>query len=207
MATFSALKSEIEFDLADSALSSQVEQAVLDAIEHHGAERFWFNETRSYTFTTTNADDTYTLSASSPVHEFVTIDKVEASIGGIYRDLERVTAEDMQVLKQGSTTGQPWAWSYFGDEIQLHPTPNAAYTVRVHGHYRLTPLSADSDSNAWTSAARNLIRATAKKFIFARLRRNTGMAQLSQQDEMLELQRLREETSRRTAAGRIQPWC
>ena len=47
MATFAALKLEVADDCARDDIAMQINQAVLDAVEMHSTERFWFNETRA----------------------------------------------------------------------------------------------------------------------------------------------------------------
>lgn len=209
MATLSDLKSRIADDLSDSSLSEQVENEIKDAIDHYAVERFWFNETRAYTFDTAASDDTYTLAADEAlgVSEFITIDYLEAQIGGIWRRMRRVGPDEMASLKENASAGQPLEWCMFGSEIQIDPTPSAVYTIRVTGHFRFPELEADGDSNAWTNEAKTLIRQAALKRVLMRVRQNFDRAQIVDADEMRELDRLRREHSRRTARGVIQPWC
>lgn len=206
MATYAALKSEIADDLAKSNLTTQIARAILDAVEFHEGERFWFNVTRAYTHVTVADDDTYTLAASGEVYEFLTIDRIEVLVGTQYRPLERKSPDEMRELKESAQTGEPQSWAYLNDEIQYYPTPSAVYTMRVHGHYRLTPLSVDADENEWTNAARNLIRSTAKAYLYAHVMKSPDQAAAAQNVMLLELDRLRIKTSQRTATGRIRPW-
>jgi hypothetical protein len=207
MATYGSLKSEIADDLVDSNLTTQIAQAILDAVAFHEGERFWFNVTRSYTHVTVADDDTYTLAASGEVYEFLTIDAIEVLVGTQYRPLERLSPDEMRENKESAHTGQPLCWAYLNDEIQYYPTPNDAYTMRVHGHYRLTPLELDADENEWTNAARNLIRTTAKAYLFTHTLKSQEQAAAANNVMLLELDRLRIKTSQRTATGRIRPWC
>lgn len=209
MSTFGEMQTEISEDLdrPNWLATGRISREIKRAIDFHAAERFWFNDARTYTFTTTLDDDTYSVVASAPIEDFITIQMVEIQIGGQYRYLHRMDADDMAFSKQTTaSSGQPHSWSYYGNEIQLYPTPNDAYTLRIHGHVKLTPLENDTDENAWTTSAEQLIIAAAKKRLMARIAKDPQQAQMAEADEMRELQRLREETSRRTATGCIRSW-
>jgi hypothetical protein len=207
MATFADLKSEIATDLNRTDLTTQIDQAVKDAVQYHAAERFWFNETRDYTLSTVAGTSDYTLSTVSGVTDFIKVDYVQVAISSTNKFmLDRVSPEEMEDLLSVTTSAQPSYWSYYNSTFRFYPIPDAVYTIRIAGHCVLTALSGASDSNAWTTHARNLIRAAARKFVFARNIRNMPLAQISEVDEGRELDRLRRETSRRSGTRRIKAW-
>jgi hypothetical protein len=207
MATFADLKSEIATDLVRTDLTTQIDQAVLDAVQYHASERFWFNETRDYTFSTVAGTSDYTLATVSGVTDFIKVDYVQATISSSNKFmLDQVTPDEMEDLLSVTTSGQPTCWAYYNSTFRFYPVPDAVYTMRIAGHCVLSALSGASDSNAWTTHARNLIRATARKFVFARNIRNLPLAQVSEIDEGRELDRLRRETSRRSGTRVIKAW-
>jgi hypothetical protein len=221
MATFSELKAEVAADLArsvqytnDAAFTSQVENAVLDAIEYHAADNFWFNQTRSATFPTVASTSEYTVSSvltgtstdGTTIADFITIYYVQFAQSATSKYmLDLVAPDEMEDLLESATEGQPTCYAYYDQQFRLYPVPDDVYTVRVAGHFRMAPLSADDDTNAWTTTARNLIRATARKFLYGRVVQDIAKAQVAMADEHLELQRHYAETSRRTASGIIRP--
>jgi hypothetical protein len=221
MATFSELKAEVAADLArsvqytnDAAFTSQVENAVLDAVEYHAPDNFWFNQTRSATFPTVDGTSDYTVTsvisgtstAGTTIADFITIYYVQFAQSATSKYmLDLVAPDEMEDLLETATEGQPTCYAYYDQQFRLYPIPDGVYTVRVAGHFRMAPLSAASDTNAWTTTARNLIRATARKFLYGRVVQDITKAQVAMADEQLELQRHYAETSRRTASGIIKP--
>jgi hypothetical protein len=221
MATFAALKSEVAADLSravdyvnNAVFTSQVENAVLDAIEMHSVERFWFNETRGATFSTVDGTANYTVTSaisgtstdSTTIADFITLEYIQfaQSATSKYR-LDWVDGTEMEDLQESATEGQPICYSYYDKQFWLYPIPDGVYTVRVAGHFLMEALSSDDDTNAWTTTARNLIRATARKFLYGRVVKDYPKAQVAELDEMRELERHRAETCRRKASGIIRP--
>lgn len=54
--------------------------------------------------------------------------------------LEYVTPEMLDRLYGSNTTGKPRAYSLIGDEIQLAPIPDSAYTLEMAFYEKFTPL-------------------------------------------------------------------
>jgi hypothetical protein len=207
MATFGDLKSQIANDLRRSNLTSEIATAVLDAIRDHDTERFWFNEHEIYLLNTVDGTDEYTLAAQAPIQEFIMIDKVRVQVGNTWYTLKESTWDDMEEAFSSPTSGQPFDWAFAGnDQFRLFPTPNGVYPLKIFGHYRIIPLSADSDSNDWTNAAKNLIRYTALKRLFAYPIRDLQQQQAADAAGMRELEYLRRETERRQRRGEMMPY-
>lgn len=207
MATFADLKTQVASDLKRSDLNSSISAEILNSVARHSNERFWFNETRAYTFSLTNAVDEYTLASSAPVLEFVKIDWVRVQIGSQWVRLRRIDADRMEELQATTASGQPtYAWSYYGNKLRFYPVPNATFTAKVAGHYRLIELSADTDSNSWTNEGKSLIRYTALTRLFAFPIRNADAAMGAAQMAQAELDDLRQETSRRKRKGYMEPY-
>lgn len=203
MSTYAELKAQIADDLRRSDLTSQIARAVLSSVRDHGAERFWFNETRSYTRALSAGTSEYSLSEQAPVSRFVKIDWVKVPIGGIDSELTRVDPREMEILHASTVTGSPCDWTMYADRIRFYPTPDASYTATIAGHYRLVELEDETDENAWTTEAFDLIRYSALKRIFAFPVRNPDMAQMATAAEELELTYLRRETDRLKRSGQM----
>jgi hypothetical protein len=221
LATFAELKAEVAADLSravdytsNAVFTSQVHNAVLDAIDMHAVENFWFNETRGATFPTVDGTSDYTVTSvltgtstgGTTIDDFITIDYVQfaQSATSKYR-LDLVCPTEMEDLLESGTEGQPTCYAYYDKQFRLYPIPDGVYTVRVAGHFLMAALSADSDTNAWTTTARNLVRATARKFLYGRVTKDYTKAQVAELDEIRELERHRAETCRRKASGIIKP--
>ena len=64
--------------------------------------------------------------------------------------LEYITPEMLDRLYGSNTTGKPRAYSLIGDEIQLAPIPDSAYTIEMAFYEKFTPLG-DGTSGTVTS--------------------------------------------------------
>jgi hypothetical protein len=208
MATYGDLKAQIASDLRRSNLTTEIASAVLDAIRDHDTERFWFNETATYSLNTVNGTDEYTLAAQAPIQEFIKIDRVKTQVGNTWLEVyDDWTWDEMDEAFATPTTGQPAQWAFTGNnQLRIFPTSNAVFPLRIYGHYRIVPLSADGDSNDWTNAAKNLIRYTALKRLFAFPIRDMQQQQSADAAGMRELEYLRKETERRQRTGEMAPY-
>jgi hypothetical protein len=205
MADLATLKTQIASDLRRSNLTTEIATAILDAIQDHGAERFYFNDTARYDFNTVNGTDVYAITAQAPIQEFVKIDLIRAQLGSWY-DVKEENYNEIERLYSTPSSGQPFLYAVFGNSLRLFPLPNAVYPIRVFGHYRLIPLTADTQSNSWTTEAKNLIRYSVLKRLFMTPIRDATQAQYFEAAEVRELEYLRRETERRARKGRMEPY-
>lgn len=206
MATLATLKSKIADDIARSDLSTQIGEEITAAIEEYEGERFWFNETRAYTFSTAVGTSDYTLAESAPIKDFIKVDWVKVTIGTRVVELDRDDPDCIDDLVANFTGyGQPHSFAYYGDKFRLFPIPIAIYTVRVAGHYKLSALANDAASNAWTTEAYELIRAAAKVRLYALVIKNAEQAAICDQAKDRALAVLRAKTNDRIGTGMIRP--
>jgi hypothetical protein len=206
MANFGDLKAQIASDLRRSNIPSEIAAAILDSIRDYDTERFYFNETAIYALTTAAGVDEYSITPQSPIQEFIRIDTVRAQVGNTWYALARVTPDEIEELFSVATSGQPFEWAIHGNRLRLFPTPNAAFPIKILGHYRLTPLVNDIDTNNWTNEGKSLVRYCALKRLFAYPVRDTTQAQMAESMEQRELDYLRRETDRRARSGRMKAY-
>jgi len=207
--TYADVQTQVASDLKRSDLTTAIAAEILNAIRDHSEERFWFNETRSYSLSLSAGTSAYTLSSSGTVQEFIRIDRVDLGISSSQRvRLDYVSPEEMADLHLTDSTSQPSRWTHYADQVRVHPIPGTSYTATIHGHVRLTTLSTGTSANAWTSsgAAANLIRYSTLKRLYAYPIRNVEQAQVATAAETLELEYLRRSTDRRKRSGRMQPY-
>lgn len=204
MGTYLDLQTAIATDLTRTDLTSQVKSAILDAVRHYANDRFYFNVTRSMTFSTVIGQAAYGAAALAQIPDIIGIDALFLTDGGRPYELEKYEADEFEWLQSASTgNGRPCAYTYIDSQILLWPTPVAVYTMRPHMHYRLTELSADADTNAWTNDAEQLIRCHAKLLLYANVLEDTdGMQRMSAQIQSHK-DPLDYKTSARMATGRI----
>lgn len=165
--TFAQLKALIADDLMRSDLTTQINQAVLDAVEDEERSRFYFNERRDTpAFTTVAGQEIYTASDDADIATIVHIDSLVLIRDSVAQPPMTARTENWINERGDDVTGAPTAFSYLAKRIRLYPIPDAAYQVYMTGQIRLAALSADGDTNAWTTDAQQLIRAAAKAKLY-----------------------------------------
>lgn len=218
LVTYLDLQNQIANDLRRSNLTSEIAQAILDAIADHDSEQFWFNdELTPYQFQVTQ-DDTF-LAPIGNIQEFIKVKYVRAQpvSTGLWYTLKPAENFEIEVLRSTASSGQPSRWAMLGtgtvstpgNTFRVWPTPAnqpTGYPVKIFGHYRLPPLVNATDTNAWTTWARNLIRYTALKRLYVTPIRDMNMMQLMEAAGVRELEYLRRETERRKKQGRMRPY-
>lgn len=159
--TYLELQNQIADDLNRSDLSSQIQTAIKDAIVCYERQRFWFNEEVS-TSSTVASQQTYTLPT-----DCLFVDMLQITSGTRTWELNRREWTDFEdYWSQNTTTGVPSDWSVEQNTLYLAPTPNAIFTLTISYVKSLTTLSADADTNEWTTTAKDLIRCHAESSLF-----------------------------------------
>lgn len=202
------LKALIADDLARGDLTTQIATEIQNAIYRWQTERFYFNELRTLTFNTVAAQEFYSSSDNPYIPNLLDIDSIVATASGSTYTLTPRSYRWMEdIFSTSSITGQPTDYAYYGQQIRMYPTPDAVYPCRISALVRLTALSGDSDSNAWTTAAdaQDLIRFEAERRIYMAIIRDEAKAALSTEMRDSALMRLRGETERRLGTGRAEP--
>jgi hypothetical protein len=162
MATYGDMQTRIADELLRPDLVAQTRYAILDAIKAYETYRFAFNQA-STTFSTVVGQDEYTSSANAAIQTAIKIDRLRLLVGSSRYSLMMISANELDAMAVATTsTGQPSVWCYEHEAIRLWQAPSQVYTITMFYIAKLTPLSADSDSNAWTNDAERLIRTRAK---------------------------------------------
>ena len=166
MPTYSDMRARIADELANDGdiSTNQINYAIQDAIKLYERRPWWFNQ-KIATFSTVAAQEYYTSADLADIPNIVQIDNAVVSNNGYKTPLRAVDYSTIDDIQDGSVTAEPACFCVYQQSIRLYPIPDAAYTVTLSYVYRLTTLSADSDSNAWTNDAEELIRQCAKRRI------------------------------------------
>lgn len=213
MATLGDLKQRVisettRDDLADD-LAAQFQNIIARSIDYYSYERWWFNE-RRVLIPTVIGQDYVTWPASVP--------NIARRLDGLYLEqnggatrwpITVRSIDEFEDLAQPGMTGQPTDYLMDGDVIRLFPIPNAVYQIAADLICEVTPpLAVDSDSNIWTNQGQDLIVAQVKLRLYRDYLSATTtdprlMSALVQERDAYG--RLRAESNRRTATGRLQP--
>lgn len=205
MATFGEVKSRVINELDRTDLASVAPDAVRLTIKRYEAERLHFTVSRNLTLNTVAGQVLYTGSDASWIPDIVRIDNPGfVLVGGQNRKVYRDDPVVLEFMTDNSATqGEPLNWAYYAQQLRLYPVPDQVYSLRFHGVMRLAALSADGDTNAWTTDAEDLITAGAKRWICQQVTKDFQLAEVMKMAEDEALQRLRSEYTDRHATGKI----
>lgn len=199
------MKSVIADYLSRSDLTSQIGDAINRAISHYQSKRFWFNEGTG-TFSTVASQQSYTA-ANMSITDIANIDSVQCTVNGSKYTLSPRTYNYIIDVNTSSTstTGQPRDWALYGESLWFYPTPDSAYTITLSYQNSYSDLSADSDSNDFTTYAEDLIEARALWWIYSRILKDREGALASKQEEIDALSSLMKRTDGMLKSGNLRP--
>lgn len=205
MTTLALLKSRIADDIVRTDLTTQIGQAISDAIKYYQRERLYFNESRSYTFNTVASQSIYTSSDDADIGLIQKVDMLHLTDDGERYWLCREDPKIVEYLNDGNATEtRPDSWAWFDRSIMLYPIPDAAYTVRILGHFVAAEPTTDGEAgNVWMTEAFELLRCRAKLMLAVHVLRDNDLAQVMKMAENEELAKLRGETARKVGTGII----
>ena len=209
MATFLDMITRIADELdRGSELDAQIRRAIVTAVDFYQRKKFYFTET-SFTFNTVVAQEYYGVAdnaaiATSPSLEILNINVNAGRLEMIKQPFEYI--DGISFLT--GALGQPMIWAYRALQIRLYPIPSQVWPITAFNIPRLTALSADNDSNAWTNDCEALIRTRAKIDLIYNVIRGTDMEgeiALLKDQERQELAALFGEGASRSAVGAMTP--
>lgn len=196
MATYLEMQTRIAGELNRSNLTQEIRSAILSAIEYYGKRRWWFNE---YADTLATVASTEYVALPS---DFIEMDVLQVTIGSNNRELKLRDISEITQWRSTSSSGQPSDYCLYQNRIELYPTPSAIYSLPIKYIKSLTVLSADANTNAWTTELEELIRLHAKKDLLANKIHDTASAKDMQALSDSALYRLESLNTRRTTTGR-----
>lgn len=159
MATYREMQDRINLDyLNRTDLTSETRRAIIRAIKQYEKKKFWFNQTATALAVGT-ASTTFAIPADFLSLEFATVRDSSIDSQVVIRSFDRVQYKASNL----SGSGVPSEIAYFKDAFYIDTKPRSATNITIYYTHSLPALSADADTNAWTSAAEDLIvhRATA----------------------------------------------
>lgn len=204
MSDFQTMKARIATEMKRGELTasaSQVQSAVISAIDFFKRRRFWFNEVHDTTLSVSTSS--VTLPAS-----FIIIDSVKAVIGSRDYPLQRRTWHEIDSIDSGQWTGYPEWYSIHGDQIRSYPPPNDTYVYKLSGVVELTEISANASAaatNSWMTDAEEMIRCQAKGYLFRDEVRNFTIADIFFREAQRVYRELNRENRAKLSSNRIRP--
>ena len=167
MSDYITLRTRIADELAnDGAVTdAQIAYAVQDAIKMYERRMWWWNQSVTSAFSTVALQEYYTVSDWADMANAVEIDAMTVLYSSVLSPLKAVDFVTINDEQNGYVKGVPRVFAYYDQSIRFYPIPYDAYPITVSYVTRLTTLSADADTNAWTTEAEELIRHAAKRKI------------------------------------------
>lgn len=204
MSTFLEMQQRIADDLNRSDLTAQIKKAITRAVSFYQKEPFWFKET-SGSFSTIAAQKAYGASDGIP-SDIDTIRYMYCAVGGTNYEIKPTDIVDLENNNPAQSQGDPptdYAW--FQKKIYFSLIPNQVRTVTLYYTKTYTALSADADTNDWTTTAEDLIEARSRWWLYKRVIMDKMEADEAKIEELEALGGLREISEGYVAQGRIPP--
>jgi len=152
MATFKEMQDRINLDyLNRTDLGNETKRAILRAIKHYEKERFWFNLTA-----TALAIGTASTTVALP-SDFLAMDFATVSNNGNTELMTMRSFDRIAYQNRSGASGMPAEICYWRDQLIFSPKPASATSITLHYTHSLPVLSADTDTNGFTSACEDLI--------------------------------------------------
>jgi hypothetical protein len=201
------MKSRIADELARGDLTTQIANAINDAIGFYQNERFAFNESRDITFNTVAGQEFYGTADNAAIPTMFSFDYLILYLGAIPWPVKRRTPFEVEILNNnGLVTGQPYNFAWYNKQIRLGPVPSGVFTMRVAGRVTYAAPTDDNDtSNPWMNDAEKLIRSRAKYELALNILRDTDLAQIQAAQTTEAFEQLKGLANRLTGTGEIAP--
>lgn len=211
--TLGAMKLRIANEINRSDQTDAIENAINDAIKAYEDKRFFWNETRSFTFTTVIDQDRYSASDSG-WENLAKIQKIDYATVLIGDQPFKLMYQLPEWFEYGLTISSniPYNYGWYDESLILYPTPAAAYEVRIGCVEKIAAPATDVETNnPWMTVAERLIRNRAKAELYTHVDDLADDAKAAKfmmlADEALE--QLDRRTTRLVLGGdnRVRPYC
>jgi hypothetical protein len=221
--TYIQLQQRVQNEVLGSPTTTDVQNAIQDAILEYERESFDFNQMRFFGDVTGSSSDLVTVAGKEfysnvdlPVLvNYPHISKILVlAFANRYPLIQRTPQwiDDQSIST--SWQGLPSDWCWQAGSIRLYPVPNGGYPLILDATIRFAPMVANTDYSVWSNRAEALIRTEAKRLLFKNITRDADQAQAMELDLMGDprtgrqgaLAMLRRETTRRAGGtGKLRP--
>lgn len=216
MGTFADMQNRIADELggrtdllapSPSMTLSPIQLAIQDAVQFWENDRFFFNEDRvAGAFSTVKGQEFYSVSDWADIPNLLHIDKLSVLISGNRYFMKPRTEQYMEDISMNpSWQGQPVDYSYYNFQLRFYPIPDNAYPINVLRTFQLAALSGNNDSTIWTNEAEQLIRLTAKQYLYRDTILDDQKSASMESGATKQFSSLKGATFRRSATLKFQP--
>lgn len=205
-------------------LETEIKESIGETIAYYNRQPYHLTEVRGVVLTTVASTTWYSsvdLTSSGGDQDFTGRTAVDTNTilgikyarenpgsSGLNEPLDRLSYTDFERLQEGSTPGgTPTYFTYYGGQIGIWPTPDAAYTLYFSATVKPVVPTADADTSVWFTEAGALIRAGACKRVCVNYTRDMEMAGAFAATEEAERQNLAREYLLKTSSGKLKAHC
>lgn len=191
-----------------SVTSTAILYDVLSVVKNYEVQRFWFNEQqlgpKSLSQTITFAFSKWCPGTDAhTASDIVELDSVKVYVGGLpavrtytleakgWIELDHIDAMSK------STSGYPQYYAVLGSNLRVYPKPtnfSPSLMIQLSAHVKFPDLATGTDTNCWTSEAKELIRCATERWIWLRRLRDPDVAQIMAEQEQAAYQALKRRT-------------
>lgn len=208
MTTQTELKADIADDLGTDDYDSDISSQVTKAIRFYQKNRWWWSESREFTFTTEVDKAYYSEDDDADIASIIRLERIflEKDNDETY-ELDYIRPRDLEILiDNAASTGEPYEYTYYNRKIGIYRVPDDAYILRMHGHFILSGPTSDGEmGNVWMENAYDLLRAHVVAKIALFKEQDIEMAQAMDPIIKAEVARLDKETQKRIATRMLTP--
>jgi hypothetical protein len=169
------MRTRIGREIRRPGLTTQIDEAIATAIGALEDERWVFDESRDITFQTVAGTEFYN---GGLIPRLQSIDYAKIVISDYPRDLVEEKPSCIETMnRNGTQTGEPCCYCYFGQKIRLGYIPSDVWTVRIGGVISIPAPADDAEAdNPWMNIAERLVRCRAKYELYEHVLFNSEMA-------------------------------
>lgn len=208
MTTLATMKSRIADEISRTDLTSQIANAINDAIGLYQPERFYFNETNAdgLQFSTVASQETYDKDDLASLEYVYDVDDVFVVVGVNRYRVKRIDPTTFNINRMPYFIGQPYQYMWNNRQFSFSPIPNTAYTIIVLCQYKIAAPASDSETdNPWMLDAERLIRSAAKRILYQDILLDGEAASACQMAEEEAFYKLRNTSNTMSRTGSIEP--
>jgi hypothetical protein len=207
MSTRYVLEQQIIDDIDRTDLSTQVSAAVDTAIRFHEHDRYWFNTVAKVTATLSSS--TAFIPFTDLPYRFLEIDRMRVQRNtNYYWDLVARQRDWLFDRQDVIVYTEPSEYAVYAETIQFDNYAAQSYPLIMDGLVSLGNTASNSYSTsssvAWFGAARDMIRAAAKKDLFLHVIKDPDQAVAMGVVETGVRNILKSKTNQLAATGRVQ---
>lgn len=221
--TYAQLQARIANEVLGSPTTTDIQNAISDAILEYERESFDFNQMRYFGDVTGSGSDLATVQgkefySNQDLPVLVNYPHISSIVVLAFNNRYPLLSRSISWIDDQSISttwqGLPSDWCWQAGSIRIYPVPDAVYPLIINATMRFAPLVNPADYSVWTNRAEKLIRIEAKRLLFRDIIRDAEQV-TSMENELMGnpqlgrrgiLQMLRGEAFRRgQGSGKIRP--